>query len=116
VPIRAEYRTYYGPDWRRFRARLIETRGAWCRDCLRQIAKYINLCHETHDPVTSSIRIVCAACHARRDAPHRLAVRRRREAQRAGQGWLLPELEHAAAPAWAIPAAAFAGAQGELFQ
>jgi hypothetical protein len=117
MPIRAEYRAlgFYGPAWRRYRMRLLELRGAWCRDCGRAIAKYANLCHETHNPVTSSVRIVCPGCHARRDAPHRAAVLRRRRAEASGQLWLLAEIEFAATPAWALPARAFAGAQGELF-
>jgi hypothetical protein len=113
--IRAEYRKFYGRAWRRFRARLLEVRGAVCRDCGRAITRYVNLSHESHDPVGSSIRIRCAACHARADAPHRLAVVRRRRAAHAGQLWLWIEVEYAATPAWALPAAVMAGLQGELF-
>lgn len=105
MPIRAEWRsTYYGRDWRRYRARLLEIRGAWCRDCGRQIARYANLSHDTHNPETSGVTIRCAACHARHDAPHCRAVRRRNAAERAGQMWLWPPVE---APAIAV--------QGELF-
>jgi RNase P subunit RPR2 len=120
MSIRAEYRKFYGPAWRRYRSRLLELRGAWCRDCGRAIAKYANLSHETHDPVNSSVRIRCAACHTRADAPHRAAVLRRRRAEASGQLWLLAEIEFAATPAWALPARVFselwgAGRQGELF-
>jgi hypothetical protein len=112
--IRPEYRAFYGPAWQKYRERLLEVRGAWCRDCGRAIAKYANLSHETHDPLNSSIRIRCVACHTRADAPHALAVRRRNRAKRTGQLWLSAALEHAATPAWAIPRAALA--QGELFE
>lgn len=116
--IRPEYRRFYGRDWRRYRLRLLELRGAWCRDCGHAIARYANLSHETHDPLNSSVRIRCAACHARADARHRAAVVRRKRAAAAGQLWLMPEIEWAAAPAWAIPAGALRAihAQRELFE
>jgi hypothetical protein len=111
--IRPEYRAFYGRAWRKYRERLLEVRGAWCRDCGRAIAKYANLSHDTHDPLTSDVTIRCAADHARHDAGHRLAVYRRSRAAQAGQLWLWAEVEFAATPAWAIPRAALA--QGELF-
>ena len=118
MPIRAEWRkTFYGPAWRRYRDALIAVRGAVCRDCGRAIARYVNVSHETHDPRTSSTRIRCAACHARADAPHRIAVIRRRRAEASGQLWLLPEIEFASVPAWEIPPDAIRAiyAQGSLF-
>ncbi|HEV8500411.1 MAG TPA: hypothetical protein VGR63_02455 [Casimicrobiaceae bacterium] len=116
MPIRPEYRAFYGHAWRRFRARLLEVRGAVCRDCGRAIGRYANLSHETHDPLTSGIRIRCAGCHARADSAHRIAVIRRRRAGEAGQLWLWPEVEYAATPAWAIPRAYFEALQARLFQ
>ena len=115
--IRPSYRQFYGREWRAYREALIRARGARCRDCGRAIEKYVNVTHETHDPRTSSIRIRCAACHSRADAPHRLAVLRRRRARESGQLWLMPELEHAATPAWEIPADAMRAihVQGSLF-
>jgi RNase P subunit RPR2 len=104
MPIRAEYRRFYGRDWRRYRVRLIEVRGAWCRDCRQPIAKYANLSHDTHDPETSGVTIRCAACHAHHDAPHSAAVRRRRASAACGQLWLWPPIE--------LPRVAV---QGELF-
>jgi hypothetical protein len=108
MPIRAEYRGFYGPEWRAYRELLIALRGNRCKICLANVARYINLAHDTHDPATSSVSLLCPACHARFDAPHRLAVWRRNRAARHGQLWLLPELEFAATPAWAIPRAVFA--------
>lgn len=115
--IRPSYRAFYGREWRAYRLALIAARGARCRDCGRMIAKYINVTHETHDPRTSSIRIRCAACHSQADAPHRLAVIRRRRARESGQLWLLPEIEYASVPAWEIPLEAFTAiySQGRLF-
>jgi hypothetical protein len=113
--IRPTYRAFYGRAWRKYRARLLELRGAVCRDCGHAIAHYANLSHETHDPRTSSVRIRCCACHTRADAGHRAAVVRRRRAAACGQLWLSPALEWASEPAWAIPAGAIAAHQGELF-
>jgi hypothetical protein len=113
--IRAEYKTFYGRDWRRLRARLIELRGAACSKCKRPGARYLNLAHTAHDPRTSSVKLLCAACHARHDAPHRVAIARRRRARAAGQLWLWAEIEHASTPAWRIPAGALGALQWELF-
>jgi hypothetical protein len=110
MPIRAEYRAFYGRDWRAYRAAIIALRGARCTACRREVERYLQLTHTTHDPITSSTRLLCAACHARHDAPHRLAIWRRNRARRAGQLWLLPELEWAPFPAWQIPRAVFAAA------
>lgn len=115
--IRPAYRKFYASAWRKFRARLLEVRGAICRDCGREVTKYLNLSHDTHDPATSGVTFRCAKDHARHDARHRLAVQRRNRAARFGQLWLSPELEHAATPAWLIPREAIAAiyAQGRLF-
>jgi hypothetical protein len=115
--IRPSYREFYGRAWQRYRLALIASRGAVCRDCDQAIARYVNVSHETHDPRTSSTRIRCAACHARADAGHRIAVMRRRRALEAGQLWLLPEIEYASVPAWEIPREAFTAIyrQGSLF-
>jgi hypothetical protein len=96
---------------------MIELRGAQCAQCGRDTPRYLNFAHAQHDPAASDVIRVCAGCHARHDAAHRLAVMRRRRAARFGQLWLLPEIEWAAVPAWAIPRAALAAiyAQGVLF-
>jgi hypothetical protein len=115
MPIRAEYRAFYGPDWRRSRLRLIAERGAHCADCGREGERYLNVSHDRHDPRTDLVTLRCPGCHARYDAGHALAVRRRNRAERSGQLWLLADVEFAVTPSWALPARAFAGAQGELF-
>jgi hypothetical protein len=119
MSIRSEYRPYYAGEWRAYRLRMIDLRGAYCRICRRRVDRRLNLSHETHDPRSSCVRLLCAGCHARADAPHRLAVWRRRRAERVGQLWLLPELEWAPFPAWCIPdrvlVALAASAQGALF-
>ena len=119
MPIRPEYRAYYGRQWRAYRAVLLALRGAQCTACGRTVPKYLNLAHRTHDPLTSSVAFLCVSCHTRADAPHRLAVWRRNRARRHGQMWLLPELEYAASPVWLIPREVFEAAdraaQGTLF-
>lgn len=116
MPIAPEIRArFYGPDWRRYRAALIRLRGARCAVCGRETPRYLQAAHVTHDPLTSSIRLMCPADHARHDARRRIATVRRRRAARFGQGWLWAEVEYAAAPAWAIPRAYFEALQGRLF-
>ena len=82
MPIRPEYRGYYGRQWRAYRAVLLALRGAQCTACGRTVPKYLNLAHRTHDPLTSSVAFLCVSCHTRADAPHRLAVWRRNRARR----------------------------------
>ncbi len=74
MPIRPEYRAYYGRQWRAYRAVLLALRGEKCSACGRTVPKYLNLAHSTHDPLTSSVAFLCVSCHTRADAPHRLAV------------------------------------------
>jgi hypothetical protein len=119
MPIRAEWRWRYGREWREYRTALRIRRGSHCTHCLREVDKYLNLAHTTHDPATSSVMFLCPSCHTRFDSGHRLAVWRRNRAARHGQLWLLPELEWSATPAWAIPREVFAAIdaarQGALF-
>lgn len=107
MPIRSEYRHMYGSDWKRYRTRMIEIHGTRCSVCGRDCPRYLNFAHATHNPLTSSIVRLCAADHARHDAPHRRAVMRARRARQAGQLWLIPEAAHG----WK----AGPGAQQELF-
>lgn len=100
MAIRPEFRLFYGPKWRAYRRDLILRRGPICSVCGREITRYLNLVHLTHDPLTSSVALMCAADHNRHDAAHRLAIWRRKRAKRYGQLWLLPEIE--LAPAWTI--------------
>lgn len=115
MPIRREYRAFYGHAWRKNRARLIGERGARCADCGRAGERYLNVSHDHHDPRSVLVTLRCPGCHARHDARHALAVRRRTRAARCGQAWLWPEVEWAASPAWAIPRACFEALQGRLF-
>jgi len=115
MPIRPEFRKFYGVEWRAFRAELIAVHGPVCSACRVMVEEYVNLAHVTHDPRGSSVALMCAACHNRHDAKHRLAVWRRNRARRHGQLWLMPEIEYAATPAWMIPRDAFPSAQEELF-
>jgi hypothetical protein len=103
LPIRPEYRSFYRSAWRRFRASLIAERGARCADCGRAGERYLNVSHDHHDPRTDLVTLRCPRCHARYDARHVLAVRRRNRAKRSGQLWLSRALEYAASPVWAIP-------------
>src|SRR5579872_1595999 len=111
MPIRPELRKYYGAPWRAYRVTLIEQHGAHCSVCLREIPKYLNLCHLSHDPRSSAVALMCPADHNRHDAAHRLAIQRRNRARLAGQLWLLPEIEWAPYPTWAIPRRLIAAAQ-----
>lgn len=116
MPIRTELRPFYGAEWRAYRLELIETHGAFCSVCRREVLRYLNLAHLTHDPRASDVALLCPACHASHDAPQRLAMTRRSRAKRSGQLWLLPEIEWAPYPAWLMPGRVFdALAQGRLF-
>jgi hypothetical protein len=104
MPIRPEHRQFYGASWRRFRLQLIETAGTVCRHCGTDYGPRINAAHREHDPRDSQqVILLCPGCHARHDAPHRIAIMRRRKATATGQLWLLPELEWAPMAFWEIP-------------
>jgi predicted amidophosphoribosyltransferase len=103
VPIRPELRHLYRAAHRAERARLIAEHGAICQKCGAARETYLNLCHLTHDPLSAKRALWCPSCHARNDSPHRLAMMRRTRARRAGQLWLMPEIEFDPVPAWQIP-------------
>lgn len=103
MPISPSLRKYYGSEWRAYRRELIQTHGPKCSVCGREIERYLNLAHLTHDPKSSAVALLCAADHNRHDAGHRLAVMRRNRAKRVGQLWLLDEIEWACYPPWLIP-------------
>lgn len=120
MPIRPELRQFYGAAHRAFRRELIAARGPVCMKCGQVRERYLNLAHVTHDPrVQTQVCLWCPSCHAIHDAPHAFAIRRRTFARRAGQLWLLPEIEFAAVPMWLVPRklarAVIASAQGRLF-
>ncbi len=105
MPLRAEHRQFYGREWRAFRLELIEAAGGEiCSKCGIELAEGINGAHQDHDPKNNkSVVLMCPSCHASHDAPHRIAIQRRRKAKVTGQAWLLPELEWAPFAAWEIP-------------
>ena len=117
MPIRRELRKFYGPAWRAYRADLIRVRGNRCTKCGAEVTIFLNLCHLSHDPRTSSVALMCAADHNRHDAPHRYAIWRRNRAKRSGQLWLWPEVQWAPYPEWQIPQRLVSErvSQGELF-
>jgi hypothetical protein len=82
MPIRPEYRVYYGRQWRAYRAVLLALRGEKCSACGRTVPKYLNLAHKTHDPLTSSVAFLCVACpyQGRRTAPARCVATQPRAA------------------------------------
>ncbi len=103
MPIRPELRKFYGPEWRAYRAELIAIHGSVCSACGREVLVYLNLCHTSHDPRSSEVALMCAACHNRHDAGHRLAIWRRNRAKRFGQLWLWPEVQWEPFATWMIP-------------
>lgn len=104
MAIRPEWRRkFYGPAWRRFRARMIQAHGAICMNCGKHTPRYLALAHVSHDPRSSEVRLWCAGCHARNDRRQSFAMRRRNRAKRYGQGWLWAELAWAPFPAWMRP-------------
>jgi hypothetical protein len=109
VPIRAEHRKFYGPAFRRYRLELIEQAGGEiCSTCGIELAQGINGAHRDHDPKNlESVALMCPGCHARHDAPHRVAIMRRRKSAQTGQTWLFPEIEWAPFASWEIPARVF---------
>ena len=105
MPIRPEHRKYYRKDWRKFRLELIERAGGEiCSLCGVELVQGINGAHQDHDPRNQqSAVLMCPGCHARHDARHILAIRRRNRAKVDGQLWLAPEFEWAPFTAWEIP-------------
>ena len=115
MPTRRKFLKFYGSEHRAHREKLIALFGPRCMACGRKIEHYVQAAHSTHNPRLPADRVWCAPCHTRHDTGHRMAVARRNRARRAGQRWLLPEIERAADPErkTARPAA---DAQGGLFE
>jgi hypothetical protein len=115
MPIRPELRRYYNAEWRRYVRTLIAITGHRCTICGACNFRLTGM-HTTHDPRDMElVAIACVGCHARYDAGHALAMRRRGQAKRVGQLWLLPELQWAPYAGWMIPRRVIAAAQGRLF-
>jgi hypothetical protein len=75
----------------------------------------MNLIHLLRDPREPVVALRCPTCHGRFDAGHNRAIARRSAARRAGQMWLLPEIEYAATPTRDVPRAVLEAGQMELF-
>lgn len=98
MPIRAEYRKYYGARWRKFRLSMLEAAGNVCQMC-HQPHRLLNVAHLSSDPADRrSLTVLCPSCHSKTNAPHRLAMARRTRARKRGQMWLSSELEVAPMP------------------
>jgi 5-methylcytosine-specific restriction endonuclease McrA len=98
MPIRPEYRKYYGTRWRKFRLAVIEAAGNQCQRCGRT-HRWLNLAHLSHDPADrSSLAVLCPSCHSKNDTRQRLAMTRRTRAMRRGQLWLSEEIRFAPLP------------------
>lgn len=105
MPLRLEVRSCYGRAWRKFRAELLSAAIPQCEQCGAVREHGMNLAHLTHDPMRRDrLAWMCPSCHARHDTPQRVAMTRRTRARRAGQLWLLPEIEFAPFPIWEVPA------------
>jgi len=109
MPLNPEHRRYYGRKWRQLRLALIEQAGGQiCARCGIELAQGIHGAHQDHDPRNDkSVKLMCPSCHAAYDAPHRIAIMRRRKAAADGQFWLTPEFEWAPFVSWEIPAYVF---------
>ena len=98
MPIRPEYRKYYGARWRILRRDLIEMAGHACERCGRK-HRLLNLAHLSHDPADQrTLAVLCPSCHSKNDTPQRIAMTRRTWAQRRGQYWLSEEIRLAPFP------------------
>ena len=98
MPIRAEYRKYYGARWRKLRRVALAGAGDRCQHC-HQPHRLLNVAHLTHDPADhSTLAVLCPSCHAIHDTPQRIAMTRRTRARKHGQLWLSEELEIAPFP------------------
>lgn len=98
MPIRPEYRKYYGPRWRTFRIGFLEAAGNRCQRC-GNTHRWLNLAHLSHDPLDrASLAVLCPSCHSKNDARQRHAMTRRTYALRRGQLWLSDEIRFAPLP------------------
>jgi hypothetical protein len=119
MPLRPDLRSkFYGAEWRRYRLTLIGIAGNRCSSCRAELpSSELVGAHITHDPRDMAlVSVMCFSCHSRHDAPHAYAVRRRTQAHRDGQLWLLAEIEFAPYPSWMIPRRVLNAGQGRMFE
>ncbi len=115
MPIRPEYKKYYGTPWRKYRLVLLEIARYQCRQC-GQNHKYLGGAHLDHDPANGThVEILCPSCHSRHDSHQRYAMTRRTKAKRSGQLWLSSEIEFAPYPSRLWPRRVVRDAQLDLF-
>ena len=113
MPMRRELRKFYGPKWRRKRARALALRGHMRCDQCGLEHRWINWAHLSGDPrVPGALRWLCPICHGILDTPRRIATTRRTQARLHGQMWLSQEIELADLPVRLLPESL---AQMELF-
>ena len=116
MPIRPEFRKFYGRQWRAYRLVLLELAANRCTKC-GATHPVLNCAPVHHDPRDGQLVTVwCPSCHAKHDAPHAYAIRRRTLARRAGQLWLFPEIEWAPFASWMVPRRVLIEAQTKLFE
>jgi 5-methylcytosine-specific restriction endonuclease McrA len=98
MPIRPEYRKYYGARWRKFRLTMLEAAGNVCQVC-HQPHRLLNVVHLSNDPADRSrLTVLCPSCHSKHNTAQRIAMARRTRARQRGQLWLSDELEVAPVP------------------
>ena len=98
MPIRVENRKYYDARWRRLRREMLQKAGNLCQRCGKP-HRWLNLAHLSHDPADHRfLAVLCPSCHSKNDTSQRLAMTRRTQALRQGQGWLTEELRLAPFP------------------
>jgi 5-methylcytosine-specific restriction endonuclease McrA len=98
MPIRPEYRKYYGARWRKFRLTMLEAAGHVCQVC-HQPHRLLNVVHLSNDPADRSrLTVLCPRCHSKLNSAHCTAMARRTRARQRGQLWLTDELEVAPVP------------------
>jgi 5-methylcytosine-specific restriction endonuclease McrA len=98
MPIRAEYRKYYGARWQKFRLTMLEAAGHVCQMC-HQPHRLLNVVHLSNDPADRTrLTVLCPRCHSKHNAAHVTAMSRRTRARQCGQLWLTDELEVAPVP------------------
>ena len=108
MPIPTPLRRYYrGKAWEAIQKKIRKRAKGRCEHCHSRtgtlFAKWLTIAHLDHDPRNrslSNLRALCNACHNEHDGKQKAATRRHNKAQRIGQLYLSPEIEHAHRPEW----------------